>query len=71
MISKTKIEFFIGEVVEVATEAFQDSESNNLYSILVKPYNDYNSQNIYIVVLQILILNNFQLLASMFLYIKE
>jgi len=47
MISKTKIEFFIGEVVEVATEAFQDSESNNLYSILVKPYNDYNSQNIY------------------------
>ena len=45
--TKTKIEFFVGEVVEVYEETYQDSNSNNLYSVLVKTYNDYNSQRIY------------------------
>jgi len=45
--TKTKIEFFIGEVVEVYEETYQDSNSNNLYSVLVKTYNDYNSQRLY------------------------
>jgi len=44
---KTKIEFFIGEVVEVYQETYRDTNSNNLYSILVKTFNDYNPQRIY------------------------
>ena len=44
---KTNVEFFIGEVVEVYDETYLDSNSDSLYIILVKTYNDYNSQRIY------------------------
>ena len=45
--TKTKIEFFIGEVIDVYEQTYQDSDSKNLYSVLVKTYNDYNPQRIY------------------------
>ena len=44
---KTKIEFFVGEVIEVYDETYQDSNSNSLYTVLVKTYNDYNNQRLY------------------------
>jgi len=44
---KTKIEFFIGEVIEVYDETYLDSDSNSLYTVLVKTYNDYDEQSIY------------------------
>ena len=45
--TKTNIEFFIGEVIEVYDETYRDSNSNSLYSVLVKTYNDDNSQRLY------------------------
>ena len=45
---KTNVEFFIGEVVEAAvSETYIDTDSDSLYTILVKTYNDYNPQRIY------------------------
>lgn len=44
---KTPIEFFIGEVVEVYDQTYLDSDSNGLYTVLVKTFNDYNDQSIY------------------------
>ena len=45
---KTNVEFFIGEVVEAAVgETYTDTDSDSLYTILVKTYNDYNPQRIY------------------------
>ena len=41
--NKTNIEFLIGEVVEVIPQTYNDADSDSLYSILVKPFNNYNT----------------------------